>query len=251
MAEVLLSLVNVEKHFGGVSATDRTSLDVRLGEIHALIGPNGAGKTTLVHQISGLLRPDAGSIHFDSIDVTHWPMYRRVRKGLVRSFQVTSIFSQLTAIENALLAVQAGAGSSLRFWHPVRTEKALHELASEVLARVGLAERGSSMAGSLAHGEQRRLEVGLALAARPKLLLLDEPLAGMSPDESQQMVNLIWQLKSETTLLLIEHDMAAVFRLADRVSVMVSGRIIATGAPSDIRANEAVRKAYLGDEVSA
>jgi branched-chain amino acid transport system ATP-binding protein len=244
----MLKLSGVVKRFGGLAATDGANLEVRDGEIHALIGPNGAGKTTLVHQISGLLRPDSGTIYFDGADVASMSMHERVGKGLARSFQVTSIFPRLSAFENALLAAQASMGSSFRFWMPVRTENSVVEKAQAVLDRVGLLERAHQAAGALAHGEQRRLEVGLSLATQPKLLLLDEPLAGMSPDESRQMVELISDLKSTTTLLLVEHDMQAVFRLADRVSVMVSGRIVATGTPQEIRANEEVRVAYLGDQ---
>jgi branched-chain amino acid transport system ATP-binding protein len=247
----MLKLSGVVKRFGGLAATDGANLDVLGGEIHALIGPNGAGKTTLVHQISGLLRPDSGTIYFDGADVTSMSMHERVGKGLARSFQVTSIFPRLSAFENALLAAQANLGSSFRFWMPVRAENTLVEKAQAVLDRVGLLERALQAAGTLAHGEQRRLEVGLSLATQPKLLLLDEPLAGMSPDESRQMVELISDLKSTTTLLLVEHDMQAVFRLADRVSVMVSGRIVATGTPQEVRANEEVRVAYLGDQAEA
>jgi branched-chain amino acid transport system ATP-binding protein len=247
----MLKLSGVVKRFGGLAATDGANLEISGGEIHALIGPNGAGKTTLVHQISGLLRPDSGTIYFDGVDVTSMSMHERVGKGLARSFQVTSIFPRLSAIENALLAAQAGMGSSFRFWMPVRAENTLVEKARAVLDRVGLLERAQQAAGTLAHGEQRRLEVALSLATQPKLLLLDEPLAGMSPDESRQMVELISDLRSTTTLLLVEHDMQAVFRLADRVSVMVSGRIVATGTPQEVRANEEVRVAYLGDQAEA
>jgi branched-chain amino acid transport system ATP-binding protein len=244
----MLKLSGVVKRFGGLAATDGANLDVLGGEIHALIGPNGAGKTTLVHQISGLLPPDSGTIYFDGADVTSMSMHERVARGLARSFQVTSIFPKLSALDNALLAAQASLGGSFRFWMPVRAENTLVEKAQAVLDRVGLLERAQQAAGTLAHGEQRRLEVALSLATQPKLLLLDEPLAGMSPDESRQMVELISGLKSTTTLLLVEHDMQAVFRLADRVSVMVSGRIVATGTPQEVRANEEVRVAYLGDQ---
>ncbi|MEQ1879377.1 MAG: ABC transporter ATP-binding protein [Burkholderiales bacterium] len=247
----MLKLNGVVKRFGGLAATDGANLEVSGGEIHALIGPNGAGKTTLVHQISGLLRPDSGTVYFDGADVTLLSMHERVLRGLARSFQVTSIFPRLSALDNALLASQAGMGSSFRFWTPIRAENKLVEKARAVLDRVGLLERAYQAAGALAHGEQRRLEMGLSLATQPKLLLLDEPLAGMSPDESRQMVELISDLKSTATLLLVEHDMQAVFRLADRVSVMVSGRIVATGTPQEIRANEEVRVAYLGDQAEA
>ena len=249
MAETLLVLSGLVKRFGGLAATDGVDLTVAAGEIHALIGPNGAGKTTLVHQISGALAPDAGQIGFSGEDVTRLSMHQRVGRGLARSYQVTSIFRRLTALENAVLAVQGAAGSSLRFWRPVRSERALTDAARAVLAQVGLVDRAEVVAGRLAHGEQRQLEVGLSLATKPRLLLLDEPMAGMRPEESARMVALIAGLKAQVTLLLIEHDMDAVFRLADRISVLVSGRVIATGTPAEIRLNPEVKRAYLGDEL--
>lgn len=249
MAESLLQLDGVVKRFGGLAAADGVQLTVQAGEIHALIGPNGAGKTTLVHLISGALQADAGQVRFAGTDITALSMHGRVDRGLARSYQVTSIFRRLTVLENAALAVQAGAGSSLRFWAPASRETELFDDARAVLARVGLAERASATAGGLAHGEQRQLEVALALATRPRLLLLDEPMAGMGPDESARMVALIGELRQHVTLLLIEHDMDAVFKLADRISVLVSGRVIATGMAEEIRENAEVRRAYLGDEV--
>jgi branched-chain amino acid transport system ATP-binding protein len=249
MAEPLLQLDGVVKRFGGLAASDGVNLTVQPGKIHALIGPNGAGKTTLVHLISGALQTDAGGVRFAGTDITALSMHQRVQRGLARSYQVTSIFARLTVLENAALAVQAGAGSSLRFWTPAGREARLFDDARAVLQRVGLAERAAVLAGSLAHGEQRQLEVALALATRPRLLLLDEPMAGMGPDESTRMVALIAELREHATLLLIEHDMDAVFKLADRISVLVSGRIIATGTAEEIRANVEVRRAYLGDEL--
>jgi branched-chain amino acid transport system ATP-binding protein len=249
MAEHLLQLDGVVKCFGGLAASDSVDLAVRPDEIHALIGPNGAGKTTLVHLISGALRADAGGVWFAGTDITALSMHERVKRGLARSYQVTSIFRRLTVLENAALAVQAGAGSSLRFWIPASNEARLYHDAREVLARVGLSERAGVVAGKLAHGEQRQLEVALALATRPRLLLLDEPMAGMGPDESARMVTLIAELREHVTLLLIEHDMDAVFKLADRISVLVSGRVIASGTPDEIRASAEVRRAYLGDEL--
>jgi branched-chain amino acid transport system ATP-binding protein len=246
--EALLSLTGLVKRFGGLAATDGVDLAIGTGEIHALIGPNGAGKTTLVQQISGALAPDAGRIALAGEDITAMSMHERVHKGLSRSYQVTSIFRRLTVLENVVLAVQAGAGSSLRFWRAARAEEELAEAARGMLEQVGLAGRAGAVAGSLAHGEQRQLEVALALATRPRLLLLDEPMAGMGPEESARMVELIAGLKARATLLLIEHDMDAVFRLADRISVLVSGRVIATGTPAEIRANAEVRRAYLGDQ---
>jgi branched-chain amino acid transport system ATP-binding protein len=251
MAEPLLRLAGLVKRFGGLAAADGVDLQVDAGRVHALIGPNGAGKTTLVHLISGALRADAGIIRFNHADITAAPMHERVAAGLARSYQVTSIFARLSVLENVALAVQARSGSSLRFWAPVRQDRALFDEARAVLARVGLEERTEVPAGSLAHGEQRQLEVALSLATRPRLLLLDEPMAGMGADESARMVDLISALKVQATLLLIEHDMDAVFRLADRISVLVSGRVIATGTPDEIRANAEVRRAYLGDEVAA
>jgi branched-chain amino acid transport system ATP-binding protein len=251
VAETLLNLSGLVKRFGGLAATDGVDLSVHKGEIHALIGPNGAGKTTLVHQISGWLKPDAGRIVLAGEDITALTMHERVHKGLARSYQVTSIFRRLTVLENAVLAVQGMAGSSLRFWRAARAETRLQAAAQDVLAQVGLAQRGDAVAGSLAHGEQRQLEVALALATRPRVLLLDEPMAGMGPEESGRMVELIAALKAHVTLLLIEHDMEAVFRLADRISVLVQGRIIATGLPEEIRANAEVRRAYLGDQAPA
>jgi branched-chain amino acid transport system ATP-binding protein len=251
VAEDLLQLTGVVKRFGGLAAADGVDLAVRQDEIHALIGPNGAGKTTLVHLISGALHADAGEIRFAGADITALPMHQRVKRGLARSYQVTSIFRRLSVLENVALAVQAGAGSSLRFWAPVRSEARLFDEARSVLARVGLSDKADVVVGGLAHGEQRQLEVALSLASRPRLLLLDEPMAGMGAEESARMVELISQLRSEVTLLLIEHDMDAVFKLADRISVLVSGRVLATGTPEAIRVSAEVRRAYLGDELSA
>ena len=251
MAEPLLRIDEVSKHFGGVVAVDTVTLSVRAGEIHALIGPNGAGKTTLVHLLSGALAPDTGRVFFGGSDVTARPFHERVALGLARSYQVTSLFRRFSALDNVALAVQARSGSSLAFWSPLATERALFEEARAVLAEIGLAGRESMLAGHLAHGEQRSLEVGLALATRPKLLLLDEPMAGMGPEESERMIALIDGLKARITVLLIEHDMDAVFRLADRISVLVNGRVIATGQPDEIRGNAEVKRAYLGEEQQA
>jgi branched-chain amino acid transport system ATP-binding protein len=251
MPDHLLRLAGVVKRFGGLAAADGVDLTVQAGEIHALIGPNGAGKTTLVHLVSGALRADAGEVSFAGADITAAAMHERVRRGLARSYQVTSIFRRLSVLENVALAVQAGAGSSLRFWAPASRETRLFDQAREVLVRVGLAARAGAVAGSLAHGEQRQLEVALALATRPRLLMLDEPMAGMGPEESARMVALIAELREHVTLLLIEHDMEAVFKLADRISVLVSGRVIASGTPEHIRASAEVRRAYLGDELAA
>jgi len=249
MPDELLQVRRLYKHFGGLVATDRVDLDVRRGEIHALIGPNGAGKTTFINQLSGSLRPDAGSILFNGHDVASLSMPRRVQRGLARSYQITSVFRAFSVERNLALAVLARKGSSVRFWRPIAREQALFAEARSLAARVGLRGRESMAAETLAHGEQRQLELGLALATNANLLLLDEPMAGMGPDESQRMVELIHGLRGSMTVLLVEHDMNAVFRLADRISVLVSGKVIATGEPAAIRANAEVKRAYLGDEM--
>jgi len=251
MAEPLLHVRGLRKRFGGLVATDGVDLDVAAGETVAVIGPNGAGKTTLIAQLSGDLAPDAGRICFAGADVTALPAPARSRLGLARSFQITSIFREFSALDNVALAVQAHAGHSFRFWRPARAEAALREPARAVLEQVGLGARGDVPAGTLAHGEQRQLEIAMALATRPTLLLLDEPVAGMGLDESARMVQLLRTLRGRHTIVLVEHDMDVVFALADRISVMVDGRVIATGAPEAIRMNPEVRRAYLGEEVSA
>ena len=247
----MLELRSVSKRFGGVVATDGVSLDVRQGEIHALIGPNGAGKTTLIAQICGSLPADAGEIVFDGINITGMEQHARVRAGLARSYQITSIFRRFSVLDNLALAVQARSGSSFSFWRPVAAETQLFDDALSVAHEVGLSEKRDSLAATLAHGEQRALEVGLALATRPRLLLLDEPMAGMGPEESQRMIELIAGIRARVTILLVEHDMDAVFRLADRISVLVNGRVLATDAPERIKANPEVRSAYLGEETIA
>jgi branched-chain amino acid transport system ATP-binding protein len=247
MAEPLLQTRNLVKRFGGLVATDTVSLSVGPGQVHALIGPNGAGKTTLVAQLSGQIRPDSGSILFDGRDVSTLPMAARVRLGLARSFQITSVLRDFTALQNVALAIQAGQGHSFRFWKPVASDPSLHDPALGVLEQVGLASRADTPAASLSHGEQRQLEIAMALASRPKLLLLDEPMAGMGPEESQRMVSFLGRLKGRHTILLIEHDMDVVFALADRITVLVYGRAIATGTPDEIRADAEVRQAYLGE----
>jgi len=247
----MLELRSVTKRFGGVVATDDVALEVAQGEVHALIGPNGAGKTTLIGQISGSLRTDLGTIRFMEKEVTALRQHERVGLGLARSYQITSIFKRFTVLENLALAVQARSGSSFSFWRPVAAEAALFDEARMVSREIGLAGRLEVTAGNLAHGEQRALEVGLALATRPRLVLLDEPMAGMGPEESLRMIALIERIRSGVTVLLVEHDMDAVFRLADRITVLVNGRVIATGRPEAIRADPQVRRAYLGDELAA
>ena len=247
----MLSLKKLGKRFGGVVAVDQVDLDVAQGEVHALIGPNGAGKTTLIGLIAGTIPGDQGEILFLNEFLTQIKPHARVAAGLARSYQITSIFRRFSVLDNLALAVQARSGSSFSFWKPVAAERALFDEARAIAGEVGLSEKVDFLASSLAHGEQRALEVGLALATRPKLVLLDEPMAGMGPEESQRMIALIKRLRAQVTVLLVEHDMDAVFRLADRISVMVNGRLIATGAPAEIRSNPEVRKAYLGDELAA
>ncbi len=251
VAEPLLEARGLIKRFGAVAAADHLSLAVEAGELHALIGPNGAGKTTAIAQLAGELVPDRGTVRFAGRDVTRLPIERRCRLGLTRSYQITSLFRGFTALENVALAVQARAGHSFRFWRPAGRDRRLLDPAAALLDRVGLGDRGTVRAADLAHGEQRQLEIAMALATRPRLLLLDEPMAGMGPEESRAMVGLLSRLKGEVTILLVEHDMDAVFALADRVTVLVYGRAIATGAPAEIRANPEVRAAYLGEEEGA
>ena len=251
MAEVLLQIEGLTKRFGGVVASDDIVLDVVSGELHAIIGPNGAGKTTLIGQLAGEITPNSGRLHFEQREITALPVHARNRLGLARSFQITSLFRDLTALDNVALAVQAHAGHSFRFWRDARGEFELREPARAVLDRVGLSSRADVMVASLSHGEQRQLELAMALAARPRLLLLDEPMAGLGAEESARMVETLRELKRELTILLIEHDMEAVFALADRITVLVYGRVIASGAPDEIRANPEVRQAYLGEQEAA
>jgi branched-chain amino acid transport system ATP-binding protein len=248
MADAILAVTGLRKAFGALVATDGVSLEVREGETHAIIGPNGAGKTTLIGQLAGDLRPDGGRILFAGEDVTRLGAPQRARKGFARSFQITSIYPDFTALDNVALAVQAHAGHSFRFWRPAREESQLREPAREVLREVGLGGRADVLAANLAHGEQRQLEVAMALATRPRILLLDEPVAGMGQEESQRMVQFLSALKGRRSIILVEHDMDAVFTLADRISVLVYGRIIASGRPEEVRANPEVRAAYLGEE---
>ena len=248
MAEPLLEVRRLFKHFGGLVATDRLDLEVREGGVHALIGPNGAGKTTLIAQVCGEVEPDSGQVLFAGRDITSLPAHERVALGLGRSFQITRVFRGLTARDNIALAVQARSGSSMRFWRPVAAERALVDEAGAVLAGLGMGASAGLAASSLPHSDQRRLEVALALACRPRLLLLDEPLAGMGAEDAQAMVGMIEQLKQRTTILMVEHDMDAVFRLADSISVLVGGRVIASGNPRDIRDDPEVRRAYLGED---
>ena len=247
MAEPLLRLDGLTKSYGALTVTDAVSLDVVPGEIHAIIGPNGAGKTTLIGEITGFIRPDVGRILFNGEEITRLPVHERARRGLARSFQITNVLPDFSALENVALAAQAHAGTSFRFFRPARSERVLNEAALEALTSVGLSERAEVRAGLLAHGEQRALELAIALVQRPSLLLLDEPLAGTGREEGDRLVAMLAGLRRRYAMLLVEHDMEAVFALADRISVLVYGRLIATGTPAEIRANEAVREAYLGE----
>jgi branched-chain amino acid transport system ATP-binding protein len=244
----LLEVTGLVKRFGGLAATDGVDLTVEAGEVHAVIGPNGAGKTTLINQLTGEIASDAGSIRFDGREIAHEPVYRRALRGLGRSYQITSVFPEFSVLANVTLAVQAHAGHSFRFWRPLVAETGLADRAREALAEVGLATKADAIVASLAHGERRQLEVAMTLASRPKLLLLDEPMAGMSLAESERMVALLSTLKGRYGMLLVEHDMDAVWKLADRISVHVYGRVIACGDPASIRENTEVRAAYLGDQ---
>ncbi len=251
MSSNILEIRGLTKSFGALRASDGIDLAVREGETHAIIGPNGAGKTTLIGQLAGELRSDRGEVRFAREDITTLSAPARSRKGLARSFQITSIYPDFSTLENVMLAVQAHAGHSFRFWRPARQDAALHAPAQAILEELGLSARAGVPAANLAHGEQRRLEIAMALAVRPRLMLLDEPVAGMGAEETQRMIAFLSTLKGGKTIILVEHDMDAVFSLADRVSVLVYGRIIATGTPQEIRANPEVRRAYLGEEVSA
>ncbi len=248
MADPLLRVEKLVRRFGGVIATDHVSLDVGQGELHAIIGPNGAGKTTLISQLTGQLSPNSGTIHFAGEDITRLPAFRRSALGLARSFQITSLLPDFTASDNVALAAQAHDGHSFYFWGNARKESALRNAALAALKRVGLEHRADVVVSRLSHGEQRELELAVALATRPQLLLLDEPMAGLGTTESARMVKLLQELRREVTIVLVEHDMDAVFALADRITVLVYGRVIASDVPAAIRQNEEVRRAYLGDQ---
>jgi branched-chain amino acid transport system ATP-binding protein len=249
VADAVLRIDGLTKNFGGLRVTDKVTLDVRPGELHAVIGPNGAGKTTLINQICGALRPDAGRILFCGEDVTRLPVERRARRGLARSFQITSILPRFSVLENVALAAQARSGSSFRLFGRAADEEALNAPALAALAQVGLAHRAPVPAGELSHGEKRALELAIALAMQPKLLLLDEPMAGTGHEESERLVAVLRGLKGRFPMVLVEHDMHAVFALADRISVLIYGRILASGTPDEVRADPQVIAAYLGDEM--
>ena len=244
----LLQVESLSKRFGGIVATDDLSIAIPEGQLHAVIGPNGAGKTTLIAQLSGQLTPDSGHIQFAGSDITALPMPARSALGLARSFQITSLFLDLSVLDNVALAVQAHAGHSFHFWRDARGQVELRDPARAALARVGLTARENLSASALSHGEHRQLELAMALASKPRMLLLDEPMAGLGPEESARMVAMLRELKKELTILLVEHDMEAVFALADRITVLVYGRVIASGKPEEIRNNAQVRDAYLGEQ---
>ncbi|QPC85734.1 ATP-binding cassette domain-containing protein [Mesorhizobium sp. NBSH29] len=248
MTEIVLNVAHLRKSFGALKATDDVSLDLRAGEIHALIGPNGAGKSTLIHQISGTFPPDSGTIHFRGEEVSQLNMAARARRGLGRSFQISSLAPEFSALRNVMLAVQAKQGSSFRFFRSVTNDPTLREPAMAALERVGLAERADVRAAELSHGERRKLEIATALAMGPQVFLLDEPMAGMDPEGAKDLTAVLDGLRAEAPILLVEHDMNAVFALADRISVLVYGQVIASGTVDDIRSNADVRRAYLGEE---
>jgi branched-chain amino acid transport system ATP-binding protein len=249
VAEPVLRLENLRKSFGALVVTDDLTLDVMPRELHAVIGPNGAGKTTLINQISGLIAPDSGTVLFDGRDITGVPVHARARLGLARSFQVSSVLPGFSALENVALAVQSRSGSSFRLLGHAAAEAGLNGPAMAALGDVGLAERAQVPAGELAHGEKRALELAIALAMRPKILLLDEPTAGTGREETARLIAVLQRLKGRFSVVLVEHDMTAVFALADRISVLLYGRILASGTAAAVRADPRVVAAYLGDEM--
>jgi len=248
VASSFLKVEGLTKRFGGVVTADALAFDIPEGECHAIIGPNGAGKTTLISLLAGEISAQGGTISFDGADITPLRPYRRSLAGIARSFQISSLFPDFSALDNVALAVQAHRGHSFHFWRNARHDERLREPALKALARVSLADRADVRVGRLSHGEHRQLEIAIALATQPRLLLLDEPMAGMGPEESAAMLKLLRELKDTLTIVLVEHDMEAVFALADRVTVMVYGRIIACGEPAAIRNDPDVRRAYLGEQ---
>ena len=248
MSKAVLELQNLHKSFGALQATRDLSICVNAGEIHALIGPNGSGKTTLIQQIYGALKPDTGTVLLNGCDITGLSVADRVQAGIGRSFQISNVLMDFTVLENAIIAEQARLQQSFRFLHPAFDDPDLQTGAHKILSRVGLDDRAAARASDLAHGERRMLELALALATRPDLLLLDEPMAGAGSQESQRMSQIINDLRGTVAILLIEHDMDAVFRLADRITVLVEGAVIATGTADQISHDAAVRAAYLGGE---
>lgn len=248
MSDPILQVENLVKRYGGLLATDDLGIDVRKGELHAVIGPNGAGKTTLIKQLTGETSSDGGTILFDGRDIRRLTEPKRSHVGIARSFQITTLFQNFTVLENVILAVQAHSGHSFRFWKKANADASLVEPALDALRQMGMEERQNVIVSELSHGEQRQLEISIALATSPKMLLLDEPMAGMSVEDSTKLIATLRELKGRLSILLIEHDMDAVFSLADRITVLVYGRAIATGTPEEIRNNDEVRQAYLGEE---
>lgn len=248
MAEPILDIRGLSKSFGALKATDDVSLDLRPGEIHALIGPNGAGKSTLIKQISGEIAPDVGEIRLDGRRLSGVDAAGRARLGMARSFQVSSVASEFTVLQNVVLAAQGASGATFRFFRPVMRDATLLDPARDCIAQAGLMGREDVPAAALAHGERRKLEIAMALALRPRLFLLDEPMAGMGTEGARALGDLLDGLRHRAPILLVEHDMDAVFRLSDRISVLVYGRIIATGTPDEIRADPEVQRVYLGEE---
>ncbi len=249
MTEVVLRACNLQKRFGALAATNDVSLDVRAGEIHALIGPNGAGKSTLIGQITGHIAPDAGSVELMGADLTDLGPAARARCGIGRTFQISALAMEHTVLQNVVLGALGRRGSAMRFLIPVMNDRALTQEAKAALDAVGMLRYAGTVAGDLSHGQRRQLEVAMALVLKPKVFLMDEPMAGLGLEGALQMIDLLSELRKEAPILLIEHDMDAVFALADRISVLVSGAILATGTPQDIRHNHEIRRAYLGDEV--
>ncbi len=246
MADIL-QVKNLKKTFGALKATDDLNLSVREGSIHGLIGPNGAGKTTAINQLSGEIFPDNGEIIFDGQNITKLPIYKRAKLGLQRSYQITSLFPEFTTLDNIAIAIQAMDGHSFRFWGKAREDKSLIDPAMDILRQVGLDQLAHIPVTDLAHGQQRQVELAMTLATRPKMLLLDEPMAGMGQTESRAMMEVLRPLKGKITILLVEHDMDVVFALADHISVLVHGHCIKTGTPDQIRNDPDVRAAYLGE----
>jgi branched-chain amino acid transport system ATP-binding protein len=251
MSETILHVERLQKRFGGLAAIDNVELDVQRGELVAIIGPNGAGKTTLINLLTGVYRPDDGLIFFQGEDVTSLPVHTRSMRGLARSFQITSIFSEMTVIENVAIAAQAHSGHSYRFWHPVTDDRKIYDSSRAVLTELGMESWMNRPASMLAHGEKRVLEIAMALVTGPKMLLLDEPMAGLGIEESRRMIKFISAMKDKITILLIEHDMEAVFALAGRICVLASGAIVASGTPHDIKTDPRVKLAYLGNDEDA
>ncbi len=245
---ILLTVDSLVKYYGGLCVTDHVNLSVAQGEIHALIGPNGAGKTTLINQITGAVASDAGHIFLSGHEVTAWSMAKRARAGMSRSYQINALVASFSALENVLLAVQAGRGHNFHFFKPVMQEQQMVQEANAFLDRVGFGDDRGQRVAALAYGQQRLVEVAMAMATHPRLLLLDEPMAGLGPTESERMIELLDSLRADYGMLLVEHDMQAVFALANRISVLVYGQVLLCDTPANVRVSELVREAYLGDE---